>query len=120
MGNHAVECLLIERRVYRTQAEARMAVFQFIEGWRNTRCPHSGLGYLSPDDFERAAAAAVARPEGDGVATGKIDLEVFSIGRVSGPRPRSGSYLILRSWRRLYFHRLSRTSVLVPTALNCP
>ena len=27
---------------------------------------------------------------------------------------------IPRKWRRLYFQRLSRTSVLVPTALNCP
>ena len=35
--------------VRRTQAEARMAIFEYIEGW----C-HSGLGYLSPLNFERS------------------------------------------------------------------
>ena len=44
-----------------TQAEARMAIFEFIEGWYNTAPRHSALGYLSPDEFERRAAAA-ARP----------------------------------------------------------
>ena len=58
-----LECELIQRRAFQTQAEARMAVFQFIEGWYNTGRPHSALGYLSPNDFERAAAPPVC-PEG--------------------------------------------------------
>ena len=75
-----LECELIERRVFQTQAEARMAVFQFIEGWYNTRRRHSALGYLSPNDFERAAAAAVAPAEGDSCPDGETDLVVFPIG----------------------------------------
>ena len=46
----------IDRRSFRTQAEARTAIFQFLEGWCNTRRRYSALDYLSPNDFERAAA----------------------------------------------------------------
>lgn len=73
-----LECELIERQAFQTQAEARMAVFQFIEGWYNTRRRHSALGYLSPNDFERAAAT-VGRPEGDSGPNGETDLEVSPI-----------------------------------------
>ena len=48
-----LECELIDRRVFRTQAEARMAIFEYIEGWYNPHRRHSGLGYLSPLNFER-------------------------------------------------------------------
>ena len=50
-----LECELIDRRSFRSQAEARMAVFEFLEGWYNSRRRHSALSYLSPNDFERAA-----------------------------------------------------------------
>ncbi len=36
----------------RTQAQARMAVFEFLEGWYNPTRRHSALGYLSPNEFE--------------------------------------------------------------------
>jgi putative transposase len=48
-----LECELIDRRRFRSQAEARMAVFTFIEGWYNPRRRHSALDYLSPVDYER-------------------------------------------------------------------
>jgi putative transposase len=48
-----LECELIDRRRFRSQAEARMAVFTFIEGWYNPSRRHSALGYLSPADYER-------------------------------------------------------------------
>ena len=48
-----LECELIDRRRFRSQAEARMAVFTFVEGWYNPRRRHSALGYLSPVDYER-------------------------------------------------------------------
>ena len=38
---------------FRSQVEARMAVFSFIEGWYNPRRRHSALGYLSPLECER-------------------------------------------------------------------
>jgi putative transposase len=48
-----LECELIDRSRFRTQAEARMAVFEFIEGWYNPRRRHSALDYLSPVQYER-------------------------------------------------------------------
>ena len=56
-----LECELIDRRSFRTQAQVRMAIFEFIEGWYNPRRRHSALGYLSPNDFERAAARETPR-----------------------------------------------------------
>lgn len=48
----SLECELIDRRSWRNPAEARMAVFSYIEGWYNPRRRHSALGYLSPATFE--------------------------------------------------------------------
>lgn len=47
-----LECELIERRRFASKAEARMAVFSYIEGWYNPRRRHSGLSYHSPIRFE--------------------------------------------------------------------
>ena len=38
---------------WRTQAEAKMAVFKYIEGFYNPRRRHSALDYLSPINYER-------------------------------------------------------------------
>jgi putative transposase len=48
-----LECELLNRQSFKTQVEARMAVFDFIEGWYNPRRRHSALGYLSPLEYER-------------------------------------------------------------------
>ena len=50
-----LECELLDRRKFQTKAEARMAIFQFIEGWYNPGRRHSALGYKSPINFERSA-----------------------------------------------------------------
>jgi putative transposase len=42
-----LECELLQRRSFRTKAEARMAVFVFIEGWYNPSRRHSDLGYIT-------------------------------------------------------------------------
>jgi putative transposase len=52
-----LECELLDRRKFATQAEARMAVFEFIEGFYNPRRRHSSLGYLSPVNYERRMEA---------------------------------------------------------------
>ena len=44
---------LLDRQRFATQAEARLAVFDFIEGWYNPRRRHSALAYLSPLAYER-------------------------------------------------------------------
>jgi putative transposase len=48
-----LECELLDRRRFRSQAEARRAVFDFIEGWYNPRRRHSALDYQSPINYER-------------------------------------------------------------------
>jgi putative transposase len=48
-----LECELIDRRCFRTHAEARMAIFRYIEGWYNPHRRHSALGQRSPLAFER-------------------------------------------------------------------
>jgi putative transposase len=57
-----LECELLDRRSFKTQVEARMGVFQFIEGWYNPHRRHSSLGYLSPINYERKAPAALTQP----------------------------------------------------------
>ncbi len=49
-----LECELLDRQRFPTQAAARLAVFDFIEGWYNPRRRHSALDYLSPMIFERS------------------------------------------------------------------
>lgn len=43
---------LICSEVYRTRADARDAIFEFIEVFYNRRRMHSLLGYMTPDEFE--------------------------------------------------------------------
>ena len=43
---------MIDRRPWPTIAGLRRAVFDWIEGWYNTRRLHSSLGYLSPARYE--------------------------------------------------------------------
>jgi putative transposase len=47
-----LECELLDRRRFASQAEARMACFSFIEGWYNPVRLHSALGYRSPMTYE--------------------------------------------------------------------
>ena len=53
-----LECELIEKKRLRNQAEARMAVFDFIEAWYNPHRRHSSLGQMSPLNYERKHAPA--------------------------------------------------------------
>jgi putative transposase len=46
---------LIHRRSWPTTAEARIAVFEYIEAFYNRRRRHSTLGYLSPMQFENSS-----------------------------------------------------------------
>ncbi len=49
----SLECELLDRQRFVTQAEAKMAVFDYIEGFYNPRRRHSSIGQISPVNFER-------------------------------------------------------------------
>lgn len=75
-----LECECIEHEgPFRTQAEARMAVFRFIEGWYNPHRRHSRLGYLSPLAYERAVIGAEQHDLGG--TQGKGRDEIVASGR---------------------------------------
>jgi len=57
-----LECELLDRERFRTPAEARRALFDYIEGWYNSRRRHSALEYESPVRYERLHAAHGLRP----------------------------------------------------------
>jgi putative transposase len=73
----------IYRRSWPTRAEARTAVFEYIEGWYNPRRRHSTLGYLSPAEYERHHArlttdrvsAAGVLAAGNGSSSPEIALD---------------------------------------------
>src|SRR5258708_8302181 len=44
---------LVYRQHYHTRAEAKSAIFAYIEAWYNRQRRHSTLGYLSPQQFEQ-------------------------------------------------------------------
>ena len=49
---------LIARRTWHTRAEARHAIFTYIETWYNRRRRHSTLGYVSPVTYEEQLGMA--------------------------------------------------------------
>jgi putative transposase len=51
--NATLESELLVQRRFKTQREASIAVFEFIEGCHNPHRRHSALGYLSPSNYER-------------------------------------------------------------------
>jgi putative transposase len=53
-----LECELLDRRRFHSQAEAKLAVFDWIEGWYNPRRRHSALDRVSPLTYERRFAVA--------------------------------------------------------------
>jgi putative transposase len=50
-----LECELLDRQRFGTHVAARLAVFDYIEGWYNPRRRHSALDYLSPMAYEQRA-----------------------------------------------------------------
>lgn len=49
-----LECELLARRRFKSQAEAKLAIFDFIEGFYNTHRIHSALDYRSPVEYEKS------------------------------------------------------------------
>jgi putative transposase len=49
----SLECELLAKRSFKTHAEARMDIFEYLEGFYNPHRIHSSLDYVSPVNFER-------------------------------------------------------------------
>ncbi len=47
---------LVHRCTFASHAEARSAIFEYVEGFYNRRRRHSTLGYVSPAEYERRSA----------------------------------------------------------------
>jgi transposase InsO family protein len=47
-----LEFELIMKRDWHTRAEARRAIFRYLETWYNRKRRHSTLGYVSPAEYE--------------------------------------------------------------------
>ena len=58
-----LECELLHRTRFRNHAEARQALFEFIEGWYNPRRRHQSLGQVSPMQFEKQYAESCSAPK---------------------------------------------------------
>jgi transposase InsO family protein len=59
---------LIHRRSWPTEAEARTAVFDYVETFYNRRRRHSRLGMRSPVEFENGTL----RPDGASLAASRL------------------------------------------------
>jgi putative transposase len=55
---HTLKTELTHHQTYQTRAEAKQAVFEYIEVFYNRERLHSANGYLSPVDYELQQKAA--------------------------------------------------------------
>lgn len=55
---HSLKTELVYRRDFKTREEAKQAIFKWIETWYNRQRLHSSLGYMTPEQYEKAALAA--------------------------------------------------------------
>ena len=55
-----LECELLARRKFASQAEAKIACFSYIEGFYNPVRLHSALEYQSPSRYEQQVAKKLA------------------------------------------------------------
>lgn len=82
-----LECELLDRRSWRSKAEARTALFTWIEGWYNPRRLHSSLGYLSPITFEEKHHANNDRATEHGLPTVTVGSSQAPTAAVDNPAP---------------------------------
>jgi putative transposase len=99
----SLECELIDRRSWKTFAEARMAIFTWIEAWYNPRRRHSGIGQKSPINFEKELqnqnstegkrnAISKATAQKDGLTNGcfaPVDKPPSGLGNGLSPCPQA-------------------------------
>ena len=84
-----LECELLDRRSWKSKAEARTALFTWIEGWYNPRRRHSSIGQLSPMNFESKHDADNDRVHKHGLPTAAIGSSQAPTAAVDNPAPAS-------------------------------
>lgn len=98
-----LECELLDRSRFFTTTEAELVVFDFIEGFYNTKRRHSSIGYVAPAVFEARASrvTTTTAPRADSpssvlplkgeearrLARAAASLPAFSSTQIS-PKPR--------------------------------
>ena len=87
----SLECELINRRSWKSQAEARTALFIWIEGWYNPRRRHSALQYLSPINFERKHVEQENTAPEHGLPTASAGRRQAPSAAVDNPAPVQSS-----------------------------
>jgi putative transposase len=103
-----LECELLDRHRFKTQAEARSEVFAFIEGFYNLRRRHSSIGYLSPIDYERRLRQTAIDPDAHQRAVVLATVKDKPFGR-----PHEAAVLDRRCARRPH-HRAGRDGRMAP------
>lgn len=83
----SLECELINRRSWKSKADARTALFTWIEGWYNPRRLHSSLDYLSPIQFEEKNCANNGRAHKHGFPTAAVGSSQAPTAAVENPAP---------------------------------
>ena len=101
-----LECELLARSRFRTPAEARSAVFDFVERFYNPRRRHSSIGYLSPVEFERQHQAPNPSTSQPAAVLAAVKDKPFG-------RPQDGAVLDRRCARRPH-HRVGRDGRMAP------
>jgi putative transposase len=107
-----LECELLDRCRFKTQAEAHNATFAFIEGFYNRRRRHSSIGYLSPVDYERRHHALAGDPNAHQPA-----VVLATVKDKPSGRPQEGAVLDRRSARRPH-HRAGRDGRMAPPGVE--
>ena len=51
---HTLKVELIHECVYKTRGQARLSIFQYLEGYYNNRRMHSAINYMTPNEAELA------------------------------------------------------------------
>ena len=103
-----LECELLDRCRFKTQAEARNATFAFIEGFYNLRRRHSSIGYLSPINYERRHHALAVDPDAHQPA-----VVLATVKDKPSGRPQDAAVLDRRCARRPH-HRAGRDGRMAP------
>ncbi len=92
-----LECELIDRTIFRTHADARMAIFEYIEGWYNPRRLHSARGYLSPVEYERATGQMSSSRADDETANSRGTLDLGQVEIVASAASHRADFIEAQS-----------------------